>query len=554
VRARVRWIVTHEALDNDASIHFGSGVDPDAPAFIRTAGGRPAADSSRSLAPGFGDGLKRFWFHADLTDADQAGGVLPPSAANPWFLALDEEGFVNTSGTVDSFSVTVYGGPSPTTYVSPNPSAPTVERQRTTMWIPLDPATSPNHAPVLAPIGARAVGEGLTLSFQVSASDPDGHALTYAASGVPAGATFDAGTRTFDWTPAFGQAGSYAVTFRATDSFVTQAADSETVTVTVEARVPGSNTAPRLEPIADRTTRVENRLTFTVSARDREDAALTYAATGLPSGAAFHAATRTFDWTPFYGDEDHAFRVVFHASDPAGAADSQAVLVTVTPAGPPALSSDCSPDSTFYSDTIGVNAQGALVVTDEHPFTVGPNVAALRGILEWSGGPAIDLDLYLLDSNGNRVSSGATATADPEVSLYSNPVPGVYRWEVVSYTNPDPNLSYTVTSVRCTRTNVDVTPPRGDLGFSLQQNMPNPFRRSSTIRFALPAGAVVSLRIYDVAGRLVRTLVHGRVEAGTHQRVWDGRDDRGALSQAGVYFYRLDSGRDSRSKRLVFLR
>src|SRR5439155_555280 len=79
------------------------------------------------------------------------------------------------------------------------------------------------------PIGDRSVGEGLTLNFQAHASDPDGGAPTLGTSALPAGATFNAATGTFDWSPAFGQAGSVAVTFRATDML--GAADSERITI-----------------------------------------------------------------------------------------------------------------------------------------------------------------------------------------------------------------------------------------------------------------------------------------------------------------------------------
>ena len=158
---------------------------------------------------------------------------LPPSAANPWFLAALEKGYVNTEGIVDSFSVTVYSGNNSTVFTSPNPSTTTAEGQTTTFWIPLDPATSLNHNPVLDPIGNRSTGEGLALTFQVHATDPDGQALTYSAAPLPGGASLNAGTGAFSWTPNFGQSGTYSVGFHVTDSM--GAADSERVTIAVAA-------------------------------------------------------------------------------------------------------------------------------------------------------------------------------------------------------------------------------------------------------------------------------------------------------------------------------
>ena len=60
-----------------------------------------------------------------------------------------------------------------------------------------------NRAPVLDAIGDRATDEGHLLSFNVSASDPDGDGMTFSASGLPAGATLNASTGAFSWTPDF---------------------------------------------------------------------------------------------------------------------------------------------------------------------------------------------------------------------------------------------------------------------------------------------------------------------------------------------------------------
>ncbi len=92
------------------------------------------------------------------------------------------------------------------------------------------------------------MAENALLTFAVSATDADDDALTYAASGVPTGATFDAATRTFSWTPTFAQAGSYPVTFTVTDNGSPVLDDAETITITVT----NVNRAPVLAPIATR--------------------------------------------------------------------------------------------------------------------------------------------------------------------------------------------------------------------------------------------------------------------------------------------------------------
>lgn len=87
-----------------------------------------------------------------------------------------------------------------------------------------------SHPPVLAPIGNKVAAEGSLITFTVSASDADGDALTYTATGLPNGAAFDPATRTFRWTPGYDQSGSYTLRFQATDG---RSTDYEDITITV---------------------------------------------------------------------------------------------------------------------------------------------------------------------------------------------------------------------------------------------------------------------------------------------------------------------------------
>ena len=84
----------------------------------------------------------------------------------------------------------------------------------------------PNQPPILNPIGDKSVNRNETLTFAISASDPDGGTLTYSAQNLPSGATFNTTTRIFSWTPS--QSGTSQVTFIVSDG---ELQDSETITV-----------------------------------------------------------------------------------------------------------------------------------------------------------------------------------------------------------------------------------------------------------------------------------------------------------------------------------
>lgn len=92
------------------------------------------------------------------------------------------------------------------------------------------------------------------------------------------------------------------------------------------------------------------------------------------------------------------------------------------------------------------------------------------------------------------------------------------------------------------------TPPVGAVGDEefaapmappLAQNAPNPFNPSTRIDYEVTKRGQATIRVYDVGGRLVRTLIEGTVDPGSHAVTWDGRDDGGERLPSGTYFYEL---------------
>lgn len=89
----------------------------------------------------------------------------------------------------------------------------------------------------------------------------------------------------------------------------------------------------------------------------------------------------------------------------------------------------------------------------------------------------------------------------------------------------------------------------------LVSSFPNPFNPSTTITFDVPNQTKASLRVFAVSGRLLRTLVSGEVLAeGRHEVIWDGRDESGRQASSGVYFYRLQAGDFTATRKIMLLR
>jgi photosystem II stability/assembly factor-like uncharacterized protein len=91
-------------------------------------------------------------------------------------------------------------------------------------------------------------------------------------------------------------------------------------------------------------------------------------------------------------------------------------------------------------------------------------------------------------------------------------------------------------------------------GLTELSNSPNPFTGATTIRLSLPSATKIGLDVYDVAGRRVRSLVTGRLAAGPHEFVWDGRNDAGRPIASGIYFVRLVTPEGTATRTLNLVR
>lgn len=188
-----------------------------------------------------------------------------------------------------------------------------------------------------------------------------------------------------------------------------------------------------------------------------------------------------------------------------------------------------------------------LVATISDALTGGSNVTAA----EWSAGPSAAAAGTGTAMSGAFGAVSVAVTANlPTASL---PGGATTLWvrgrDAAGNWGPATALPVQVNGGTTDAPGVAVPP-----AFALGQNFPNPFERSTSIAFALPQGGEVDLRVYDVQGRLVRTLVQGARAAGRHTVAWDGADDGGRAVASGVYFYRLNAAGRQADRKLLMLR
>ncbi len=90
--------------------------------------------------------------------------------------------------------------------------------------------------------------------------------------------------------------------------------------------------------------------------------------------------------------------------------------------------------------------------------------------------------------------------------------------------------------------------------YNLFQNYPNPFNPTTIISYALPKISFVTMRIYDVLGREVKTLINQEQAPGIHRVEWKGDNNYGSKIASGTYIYRIEAGDFSQTKKMIFLK
>jgi hypothetical protein len=118
---------------------------------------------------------------------------------------------------------------------------------------------------------------------------------------------------------------------------------------------------------------------------------------------------------------------------------------------------------------------------------------------------------------------------------------------VVNYKSYKPNLCNEPTLFRYGNVGLPTT-------YLLYQNYPNPFNPSTTIEFDLPQDSWVRLSVYNVLGQRIKTLLNAQYAAGTHEVIWDGRNESGGEVSSGVYFYLLETDSFRDAKKMLMIR
>jgi protocatechuate 3,4-dioxygenase beta subunit len=201
--------------------------------------------------------------------------------------------------------------------------------------------------------------------------------------------------------------------------------------------------------------------------------------------------------------------------------------------------------------------------------SAGTNGTSVNGkVTDANGNPVAGAVVYLLNGAGQPMAS---ANTNPDGSYAINGVtPGSYFVQAgklgfaTAFNGNAGSLGDTqplVLGNGAMEINIalpaGVEPPKPDAlpkSLSLYPNYPNPFNPSTVIRFGLPEPGRVRVVVYNLTGSEVRVLWDGPATAGIHSVTWNARNASGLTVPSGVYFYRIQSAKEARTGKMVYIR
>jgi fibronectin type 3 domain-containing protein len=174
--------------------------------------------------------------------------------------------------------------------------------------------------------------------------------------------------------------------------------------------------------------------------------------------------------------------------------------------------------------------------------------------VEWDANGELDLDHYRVERDTTDLfGAGAVSfeTGDTSHLDESLPLGFTYYYRVFAVdTNENESAASDTVSQFLENTGIPE-----DMDAVVRYVRPNPFSQSTTVAYSVPAeGARVSIRVYDISGRLIQTLFEGPRNGGLHEASWRGRDRTGKLVSSGVYFCRVTIGNHTELRKIAYLR
>ena len=363
--------------------------------------------------------------------------------------------------------------------------------------------------------------ENQVISFNVNASDNDLDPLSYSVEGLPQGATFQAlTTRRFSWAPGFTQAGDYEIHFIVRDN--KGGLDHEIVNINVNNfnRLPQITSYQPVQQFLTGHKDIGETFYFSITVNDQDpDDEITYQwyyddlLVSTNSNYSLYVSSNNIN----LGVHNITARI----HDGYDTVERSWELTVKTPVELVSFSAELKERS------------GVLLKWETGYETNNAGFNLLRS--QAINGTYQQVNDDLLPSDDEGVYEFMDTSVDVGRTYY-------YKLEDVSINGK--RTEHEVVKINITR------PEQ----FELSQNFPNPFNPVTKIYYQLPEPTRVVLKVYNLLGQEVVTLVDEDMEAGYHATHWYGMDQYGHQLSSGVYYYRMTAGAFTQAKKMVLIR
>ena len=395
-----------------------------------------------------------------------------------------------------------------------------------------------NAAPSIVSPGDKTVAAFTTLTFTVVATDADDtldDTITYSmSSNLPPGPTFNTSTGEFSWSPVDTDAGTYAATFTVSDSRLTATTPEIAITVTAGNRPPVANAGGSYAGATN------SAITLDGSASSDPDA----------------GQTLSYHWTLGDGNSANG-AVVSHVYT---APNTYIATLTVTDDGTPQLSASDFASVVIQNEVVAsliLKNNGSTIRTHgggKEKVGIEESQEALTSILVGT------LKMTTTYPNAGTVSSISAQTKGAtigDMDLDGISDLGVYflRSDIGALlANVPNNTAVTIQITGQIQLSNGQVPLRGTKVITVKSSgnavdvaaYPNPFNPQTTVSFTTRQSGAVTMHVYSIDGRLVKTLKQAEyTDAGTHEVTWNGLDNLGRRVPSGVYFVKTSVGGDT---------
>jgi hypothetical protein len=206
-----------------------------------------------------------------------------------------------------------------------------------------------------------------------------------------------------------------------------------------------------------------------------------------------------------------------------------------------------------------ITAAGASAIVPQPVSPIqGQPINATSAVITWSlpAEPTTQLKYDLEYAKTADFSDAVKKTLNDKVTQVDGLEPNsLYYWRVSSKTTTGSQSMYS--AVQTFRTDGPTSVGDNEVipdQFTLSQNYPNPFNPTTKITFSLPSDNFVTVKVYDMLGREVKTLVNDYRNAGSHTMNWNGDDNSGQKVASGTYIYRITAGSFVATRKMVLLK